>query len=91
MNISDKYSDTDIVCKYGFTDDLDRRLKEHQTNFNKIENVDIKLKYYTYIDHNELSKAESRLKNMFKLMDNFIEYQDYKEIVIISQDNYIRP
>ena len=88
MNISDKYSDTDIVCKYGFTDDLERRLKEHQINFNKIKNIDIKLKYYTYIDHNELSKAENRLKNMFKLMDNFIEYQDYKEIVVISQDNF---
>ena len=29
MNIDNKYDDNYIVCKYGYTNDLDRRLQEH--------------------------------------------------------------
>jgi hypothetical protein len=78
MNISDNFSDEDIVCKYGFTDNLDRRLMEHKNNFSKIENVDVKLKYYTFIDTNELSKAENNMKNIFNFNNSIIQYQDYK-------------
>jgi prophage antirepressor-like protein len=87
MNISDNFSDEDIVCKYGFTDNLDRRLMEHKNNFSKIENVDLKLKYYTFIDTNELSKAENNMKNIFNFNNSIIQYQDYKELVVLSKKN----
>jgi hypothetical protein len=87
MNISDNFSDEDIVCKYGFTDNLDRRLMEHKNNFSKIKNVDVKLKYYTFIDTNELSKAENNMKNIFNFNNSIIQYQDYKELVVLSIKN----
>jgi hypothetical protein len=87
MNISDNFSDEDIVCKYGFTDNLDRRLMEHKNNFSKIENVDLKLKYYTFIDYKELSKAENNMKNIFNFNNSIIQYQDYKELVVLSKKN----
>jgi hypothetical protein len=87
MNINDNFNDIDIVCKYGFTDNLDRRLMEHKTNFSKIENVDVKLKYYTFIDNKELSKAENNMKNIFNFNNSIIQYQEYKEIIILSKKN----
>jgi hypothetical protein len=95
MNISDNFSDEDIVCKYGFTDNLDRRLMEHKNNFSKIENVDVKLKYYTFIDTNELSKAENNMKNIFNfnnsnlwLLFNIKTINNQRlELVVLSKKN----
>ena len=41
--LSDKYTENDIVCKYGYTDDLPRRNDEHTKTFKKEFNQDIEL------------------------------------------------
>ena len=50
MDINEIYGLNDIVCKFGFTKDLPRRTNEHLSKYNKINNVDLKLKYFSYID-----------------------------------------
>lgn len=88
FNLSDKYNDNDIICKYGYTDNLNRRLYEHKVNYNKIKNVDIRLKYFSYIDKKLLSKAEMSIKETFDILNCNIDYQGYKELVVIPQNKF---
>jgi len=63
MNISNDYKDTDIICKYGYSISLERRFKEHQKKYGSINGVDLRLKYYRYIDTGLLSQAESNISS----------------------------
>jgi hypothetical protein len=86
MNIDRKYSDDSIVAKFGFTKDLSRRTGEHINRYNKIENVNLKLKYYSYIDPQYMSNAETDIKDLmlgFKIKLNF-ENED--ELIIIPKE-----
>ena len=51
----DKYDnvlfvDTDIVVKYGRTEDLERRTSEHNNDYSKLENVELRLMMYSFVD-----------------------------------------
>lgn len=50
MNIDVQYEDNYIVCKYGLTNNLERRTNEHINNYGKIDNVELRLMNYCYID-----------------------------------------
>ena len=86
MNININYSDNDIVCKYGRTNDLSRRTSEHMLTFSKIDNIDIKLKCYSYIDNNYTSNAEADIKKYFKTLNMNMTYNNIEEIVVIDKD-----
>lgn len=83
MNLND-YDDEDIVCKYGRSDDLSRRLLEHKKTFKSIPSAKPMLKIYSYIDSNYASKAEKQIKNFFKGANKCIKYKDFDELVIID-------
>ena len=84
MKINKKYDDDYLVCKYGYTDDLKRRTSEHMRKYNKIKNVELCLKYYSYIDPINISKAENDIKGYFEDIDAEIEYKNYKELVVLN-------
>jgi hypothetical protein len=86
MNIDIKYRDESIVCKFGFTKDLGRRTAEHINKFNKIENVDLKLKYYSYIDPQYISEAENNIKLTMKGLNIYLDYEKEEELVVISKE-----
>ena len=86
MNININYSDNDIVCKYGRTNDLSRRTSEHMLTFSKIDNIDIKLKCYSYIDNNYTNNAEADIKKYFKTLNMNMTYNNIEEIVVIDKD-----
>ena len=69
MNIDEKHKDDEIVCKFGRTNDsfsMARRTDEHLAMFGKIDNVDLKLKCYSYVDNQYTSNAEFDISNHFK-------------------------
>ena len=68
FQINNYFNDSDGIYKWGYTEDLDRRTKEHNRNFSKIKNTNLQLILFNYIDPQYLSKAESRIKNIFKGM-----------------------
>ena len=84
MNLED-YDDEMIVCKYGRSDDLSRRLLEHKKTFKSIKSATPMLKIYSYIDSNYASKAEKQIKNYFKGANKCIKYEDYDELVVIDK------
>ena len=93
FNIPDEINDNMIVVKYGRTDDLYRRLKEHENSYGKLDNVKVLLKIYSYVDTEYVSKAEKNIKHYMKackyafksIINSDIEY---KELAIISIDNF---
>jgi hypothetical protein len=86
MNIDNKYADDSIVCKYGFTKDLTRRTAEHIETYKKINNVELKLKYYSYIDPQYISKGESDIRLFMNALNINFNYDNMEEIVIIPKE-----
>ncbi len=89
MNISKDYSDDMIVGKFGFAKDLARRTGEHSKDFGKIKGCELSLKYYSYIDPQYISQAETDLKRYFKDLDAFFKYEKKEELVIISKKDIV--
>ena len=58
MNISPKFTDDMIVCKYSRACDIERRTVEHVQMCKKIKSSDLRLKYYGYVDNSYTSDAE---------------------------------
>lgn len=85
FNIPQNYSDEQTLYKYGFTDDLNRRFKEHCKTFDKMENVKIDLNMFSYVDTKFVSQAEVRVKNVFEAYEKGFEYDNQKELVILTK------
>jgi len=83
MKISEVFTDDSIVAKYGFTKDLGRRTSEHIKTFSKILNTNLKLKYYSYIDPQYISNAETDMKELFISLKLKLEYENLEELIII--------
>jgi hypothetical protein len=86
MKIDNIYLDDSIVAKFGFTKDLSRRAGEHIIKYNKIENVDLKLKYYSYIDPNYMSSAEIDIKDFMLAFKTKFIFENEDELVIIPKE-----
>ena len=78
-----KEEDDKLICKFGFTKDLVRRMREHKTFFKKEFNKEPTLLYYSIIDIMYMSEAESNLSDYFK---NYkYKYDNMEELVIINK------
>lgn len=88
FNIDNSFNDNHLVVKYGRTDDLKRRLAKHQSTYNKLSNVNVMLKLYSYVDNELVSKAESDIKMIFQLGKNILKNPDYDELAIINPDDF---
>ena len=81
MNLDDSILDDDIISIYGRTDDLKRRLLEHKNKYKNIDGANLLLKYYSFIDKTQLSKAEKDIGNYFKSIYAHLDYDSEKEMV----------
>ena len=77
-------NDNDIVCKYGRTNDLSRRTGEHILKYNKINEVDLKLMLYAFIEDEYGADAEDEIKSFFNFADCKVTYENNDELVIIE-------
>lgn len=85
MAIDEKYPDDAIVCKYGFTKDLSRRTAEHIAKYEKIKNVQLKLKHYCYIDPQYVAQAESHIRESMISYDAVLDFENTNELVIVTK------
>lgn len=86
MKLDTRYNDDSIVCKYGFTKDLSRRTGEHIDTYKKIDNIELKLKYYSYIDPQYISKGESDIRLFMNALNINLNYENMEELVIIPKE-----
>jgi hypothetical protein len=83
FNIPTDFKDDMIVCKYGCTEDIERRIKEHQISLGKLENVNLELTLFSYIDPKYIFDAESNISNYFYKYK--LNSDKFDELVIIDQ------
>jgi len=77
------YDENDLLCKYGCTDDLQRRCSEHNKTYKKEFKKDIELLCFSIIEAQYIFNAESNVAQYFK--GNSIEYDNMKELIIINK------
>jgi len=82
----DGKADTDIVCKYGRTNDIDRRINELNNKYKKL-NPDVTLSVITFsfIDETCNVKVESELSNLFN--ETKLVHEVEKELIITNKTN----
>ena len=79
FNISNDINDKSTVYKYGFTEDLERRLREHTLEYGKMKNVDITLSLFHMVDNKYMSKAENEVKHLFNVFDKSLNVENIDE------------
>jgi len=95
FNISNEINDTSTVYKYGFTEDLERRLREHTSDYGKLKNVNVSLSIFHMVDVKYISKAENDIKHLFEVFgknlntnDTDISNKKRKELVVFNDKEY---
>ena len=83
--LGNEYSETDLVCKFGCSKDINRRLIEHENKLNKEFNTQIEVLCYSIIDPKYIFEAESSIKDYFKA--NLIKYKKMDELIVININN----
>ena len=68
----DGYNKDDIVYKFGMTDDLARRSREHSRSYG-IMTTDFSLETFNYIDKAQACEAEKTIKDFFNATDMRVE------------------
>ena len=82
FNIPDTYSNDMIVCKFGCTKDIESRMKDHQSTYGKLNNVNLNLLMFAYIDPQFIFEAETNIK--YYLYQYLYKYDSYNELIIIN-------
>ncbi len=80
------FSDNDIVVKYGRTEDLERRTNEHNNDYGKLENVELRLMMYSFVDSSYASDAEMDIANFYNYSKYKYEVEGRNEMAIIPKD-----
>ncbi len=81
--LNNKYSEDDLLCKFGCTDDLPRRCNEHDKLYSKEFGTKIELLYFSIIEAKYIFNAESNINQYFK--SNLIDYKNMNELVVINK------
>ena len=85
FNISHDIDDHQHVYKYGFTDDLSRRIGEHEREYGKLNNVAIKLTTFHTIDTKYTSDAEGDVRDLVNTFHKKLHFDGHKELIILNQ------
>jgi hypothetical protein len=80
--------DDSTVYKFGFTDDLERRLGEHQVKYGKLKNVNINLSCFHIVDVKYTSEAESEIRDFFTAFSKSLDIKGYNELVAFTSKEY---
>lgn len=88
FRIDSTVPDDSVVYKFGFTDDLERRLGEHQTKYGKLKNVHINLTCFHVVDVKYTSEAENEIRDFFNTFGKSLDVEGYNELVTFTQREY---
>ena len=81
--INDKYSNDEIVCKYGCSADFKKRTGEHEKTYKKMFNKKIELLTYSIIDPKYIFSAEQNISHY--LSREKVDHKNEKELIIIKR------
>jgi len=90
FGIDSSVSDDSTVYKYGFTDDLTRRIGEHEAKYGKLQNVNIKLSTFHIIDVKYTSEAEKEIREVCTAFEKKLNVEGYKELIVLNEKEHIQ-
>jgi len=88
FEINASIPDDSIIYKYGFTDDLGRRMGEHESTYGKLKNVKVVLSIFHIIDPKYTSDAEGDICdecNAYEIKLNDIKYN---ELIVLNKKQF---
>ena len=85
LAIGDEYDDDMIILKGGETDNLIRRIDEHNTTYGKMPGTSLYLKHYNYIDPQYVKKAENEMFIIMEKMNFKFDHPKFNELLICSK------
>jgi hypothetical protein len=88
FDISESVSNDLTVYKYGTTKDMNKRISQHQNDYGKLKNVNLKLKLFTYIDPKYNFEAETDLSDMFKGLNIKLDVNHRNELIAPTDIQY---
>lgn len=84
LNLSSRCNDKHLVCKYGISYNIPRRMTDHAKTYT-FADVTPKLIYSKYIDCRYNYNAEANLTKMFKALKIKVRHERYKELIIFPE------
>ena len=89
FKLNDDYNDDDNICKYGYTNNLKKRIKEHKKDYSSIGINDINVYYYIELDNSQLNDAEIYFRKQLKTFEHNNDIYDIddklrKELIIVN-------
>ena len=90
FGIDAEINDSLTVYKYGFTNDIKRRLGEHNNDYGKYPNVDVQLELFSYIDSKFTSEAEGDIREIFDSFGKVLNVPGRKELVALNPKEFDR-
>jgi hypothetical protein len=88
FNIPEDVNDNYMVYKYGMTQHMSQRIKEHMGDYGKMENVELKLDMFSYVDVKYKAKAEGRIRTLFNQLKIHLDIEGRNELVAIDSVQY---
>lgn len=89
MAIDPKHPQASLVCKFGRTNDLDRRTKEHAKQYGSIPGAQFQLLYHIIVDARYASTAETSISHLVKRTDRSLPYLTTRELAIMTDDQLL--
>jgi hypothetical protein len=83
--VDTKIPDDSVVYKYGFTDDLGRRIGEHETNYGKLKNVKIVLSTFHIVDPKYTCDAEGDIREECNAYEIGLQTERHKELIVLNK------
>jgi hypothetical protein len=84
MDLGDEQDDKDLVCKFGYSKDIQKRFYQHDNNLAKeLDNGSLELLFYSAIQEPHLAHAEAKLHDFFELVKT--DFNGHRELVILSK------
>jgi hypothetical protein len=86
LHIDDRYEDHDYVIKFGRTNDLARRTREHEKTYACIRGSSVSLLRFVCVDPSLNAMAEGMLREFFS--EHVIEYLQHKELAVLRTTSF---
>ena len=84
FDIDPSIPDDACVYKFGFSDDIERRLPELKRRYN-LPNVDFQLNIWNVVDEKYTSEAEGEVRDLCKGFDVRLTAKGYRELVVLNK------
>jgi hypothetical protein len=78
------------VYKYGFTDDLGRRIGEHDSKYGKMKNVVLTLSTFHIIDAKYTSEAEHEIREICNAFEKKLNVDGFKELIALNDKEFVQ-